>query len=54
MANFRPKRSIMDPLLPKGVHYEDTLERFLGVKVEKTGEGVDEPPTQEEKEECTT
>lgn len=29
MANFRPKKSILDPILPKGVHYEDTLYNFL-------------------------
>lgn len=29
---FRPKKSILDPILSKGVHYEDTLARFIGGK----------------------
>lgn len=29
MANFRPKRPITSPLLPKGENYEDTFANFL-------------------------
>lgn len=50
MANFVPKCNRPD-------NYEDTLENFLKratTEYRKIDVGGDEPPTQEEKQICTT
>lgn len=50
MANFVPKCNRPD-------HYEDTLENFLKMALggfKKIDVGGNEPPTQKEKDTCTT